>query len=272
MSDFIGQSKKLHAINELKDYWTGAFDGSNSDTARHHLMVSYALPIINAFAPKSFLTLGDNRARDGVYLKSQFPDAHCIASDLDCSKILPAVKDGFIDEVKSIDVESIPYDDNSIDFIVAKESFHHWPRPMLGLYEALRVSKYGVILIEPNDNMNKLPDVYPSKDDYHDSYEEVGNYKYQLSVREIQKAAWSLYYPVVITRGFNDPYRAPFDLDKYLLEKEGLDKLGFNNERQFNLLMTCILKKWDPAILDSLDPTYDVKLRPLNPHMPSDKI
>jgi len=270
MSNFIEKSKKLHAINELKDYWTGAFNPNDPDTARHHLMLSYSLPIINFFEPKNLLSLGDNRGRDAIYVKTNFQNMYCIASDLDCSKIEPAVKDGYIDEVKSIDVENIPYKDDSIDFIIAKESFHHWPRPILGLYEALRVAKYGVILIEPSDNLNKLPDTYPSKNDYHDSYEEVGNYKYQISQRELQKIAWSMYYPAVIARGFNDPYKSPFVLEEYLKEKNYLDDLGFKNERQFNLMMICILKKWDEKIIEKLDPSYDIKTRPLNVHIPDD--
>ena len=274
MNNFIDESKKLHSINESVPYSLSAFDPTIPDTTRHHNMLSTCLPILNFFQPKNLLTIGDNRGRDAVYIKSHFKNTYCIASDLNTSKIQDAVKDGYLDEVKNVDVEKIPYEDNSIDFILAKESFHHWPRPMLGLYETLRVAKYGVILIEPHDCFcsNKLPKSYPSKDEYQDSYEEVGNYKYQLSIREMHKTAWSLYYPVVISKGFNDSWTPNFNVDEYLKQKNYLDQLGINNQRLFNLHMVCILKNWDSNLKNKLDSTYDISIRPLNEYLPNDKI
>ena len=38
---------------------------------------------------------------------------------------------GFIDHFIDCDVEKNPNPDDSIDVIVGKETFHHWPRPIL---------------------------------------------------------------------------------------------------------------------------------------------
>ena len=42
--------------------------------------------------------------------------------------------------------------DNSFDYVFIAASLHHLPRPIVGLYELIRVAKYGVIVIELNDS------------------------------------------------------------------------------------------------------------------------
>ena len=90
-NNFIEQSKKLHALNETVAYVSSAFDNTQPDTIRHHEMLSTCLPILDFFQPKNLLTIGDNKARDAVYVKSHFKNTYCIASDLDSSQIQNAV-------------------------------------------------------------------------------------------------------------------------------------------------------------------------------------
>lgn len=262
---YINESKQIHSVKESHDYWPGAFDPAHADTARHHVMLSYALPIMKAFNAKNILTIGDNRARDAAYYKKEL-GIYSVASDLNSSKIKQAVIDGYVDEAVDIDVESISFEDDAFDFVLAKESFHHWPRPILGLYECLRVARLGIFLIEPFDGSSGTNQSYPSELCFHDSYEEVGNYKYQISLREMHKIAWSLRLPGVIAKGFNDPYTANLDLDRYLIEKSHLDELGQNNLRQFNLMMIFIAKQWPENQFSTwIDNTYNIRLRPINP-------
>lgn len=47
--------------------------------------------------------------------------------------------------------EKLPFDSASFDVVFCKEGLHHLVRPVLGLYEMLRVARKGVILIEPFD-------------------------------------------------------------------------------------------------------------------------
>ncbi len=47
--------------------------------------------------------------------------------------------------------ECLTYDDRSFDLVFCKEGLHHLARPILGLYEMLRVCKRAVIVIEPHD-------------------------------------------------------------------------------------------------------------------------
>jgi ubiquinone/menaquinone biosynthesis C-methylase UbiE len=263
----IDDSKKNHGLHEANlAYWKGAFDEKYDDTKRHFKMLSTALPIVKALNPKNILTIGDSRGRDAAYFK-KYVGCHCTASDLDTSKLVCAKNDGFIDDCKVIDVEKIPFSDNFIDLIIVKESFHHWPRPMLGFYETLRVAKYGVIFIEPYDCYNfSGVKPYPETSHFKDQYEKVGNYKYQISLREVLKACWSLYMNRVLATGFNDPYKVPFNYDNWLIEKNKLDEMGRLGSRQFNL-MTIFIEKMAMEIDGETLANYQTFTRPINPFL-----
>jgi SAM-dependent methyltransferase len=49
------------------------------------------------------------------------------------------------------DVQALPFPERHFDLVLCKESLHHTPRPVLGLYEMLRVCRHAAILIEPWD-------------------------------------------------------------------------------------------------------------------------
>jgi SAM-dependent methyltransferase len=263
----IDQSKQKHKEHEAAlSYWPEGFDEGQQDTKRHFKMLETALPIVTSIRAKNILTIGDNRGRDAAFFKKK-AGCHVTASDLDISKLLPAKADGFIDDCQVIDVEKIAFADDSFDIVVVKESFHHWPRPMLGFYEALRVAKYGLILIEPNDCIGQgATSPYLNVNSYTDEYEEVVNYKYQISLREVLKSCWSLYIDHVVVKGFNDPYTAEYSFDTWFEEKKKLDMLGTEGQRQFNLITTFVEKKSGSIDLSLLELSgYKIYSRPKNP-------
>ena len=45
--------------------------------------------------------------------------------------------------------EALPYESRSFDVVLCKEALHHLARPVLGLYEMLRVCRRRAVLIEP---------------------------------------------------------------------------------------------------------------------------
>lgn len=262
-ANFTSQSKLLHK-QYAQQYWAGAFDPEHPDTQRHYCMLSSSDGLLDHLGPKSILSVGDNLARDAGYFKRRFPSARCIASDLYADGISQAVQDGWVDEVLSADIEHLPFADESIDCVIAKEAFHHWPRPMLGFYEMLRVARKGVLLIEPYDCMHKPPSPFPVAGSFIDDYEPVGNYKYQISLREILKAAWALYLPAVAAVGFNDPYQPDRSVQEWLIEKAKLDILGDQGERQFNLMSIAIYKVGHEPHVDSLGDRTRLFSRPRN--------
>lgn len=226
-------------------------------------MLDTCFNLIRHVEVESCLSIGDSRARDAAYAKHVF-GCYSVASDLNTSKLNQAVVDGFVDEVRDVDVENIELPDSTVDLVIAKETFHHWPRPFLGFYEMIRVCKKIAAFIEPFDCQSARPKPYLDEADFHDSYEEVGNYKYQISLREVLKAAWAMGLPAVAVRGFNDPYEPSASFDDWTEKRSYLDALGEAGERQFNLMSILVIK--DPAIIDKLK-LSDVRIymRPVNP-------
>ena len=121
-----------------------------------------------------------------------------------------------------------------------KESLHHLPRPIIGLYEMLRVSSKAVVLLEPNDAQQTYS-VYPERDGYYDAFEETKNYLYRFSLREIIKVATSLHLKYVVAKGFNDPWKENFKYEVWTKERESLDRLGREGIRQFDLMSVMII-------------------------------
>jgi SAM-dependent methyltransferase len=239
--DFIKKSKEMHA-SDIKSFWQGAFDESHEDTRRHYEMLSNSLPFLRSIEPSSVLTIGDNLARDAGYIKKNL-SCNVVASNITIDGLSRAKDFGYVDDVVQIDAEDISYKNNEFDVVFVKESFHHFPRPIVGLYEMLRVAKKAVIMIEPNDCVKEgIVTPYVKPDQYSDQYESVGNYKYQLSLREMLKIAWALRYPAVGAKGFNDPYDPQRSFSEWIKIKKDLDLLGEQEKRQYNLFCVCIFK------------------------------
>ena len=268
MTDKVEQSKVAHRTDAKSTRASDSvFDERNADTLRHHHMLQEALPVLNFFPRPKVLTIGDRLGRDGVFLKKRLKSGRVFVSDLFSAHLSDLASRGLVDGVLDVDVEAIPFDDASFDFVFVKESFHHFPRPWLGFYECARVAKHGVILLEPADVQFNRVLTYPGSSDYRDAYESVGNYKYQINVREAQKVSWAIGWQQLVAKGFNDPYPADgkLNLDAYLRQKAHLDAMGQNSDRPDNLLMLAFLR-------DSLRKTrtlekrgYRIYNKPVNP-------
>jgi 2-polyprenyl-3-methyl-5-hydroxy-6-metoxy-1,4-benzoquinol methylase len=174
---------------------------------------------LKAIAPllrekNSWLTVGDNDGFEAIFLARNNQTAH--ASDISDTLLQETEKEGLLSAHSRQNVEHIQFPDSSFDYVLCKESVHHFPRPALGLYEMLRVSKKGIVLVaEPVDILSKMPSilflknvldaVHPSLIDRvwknHFSFETVGNYVYKLSEREIEKLSMGIGLPCIAFRG-----------------------------------------------------------------------
>jgi len=140
---------------------------------------------------QSWLTLGDgNWGSEANWIIQNGGDAH--ASDYSTPLLEKAARMGRIKEYSRQNAESLTFSDEAFDFVLIKEALHHFPRPWLALYEALRVSKNGVVLFEPNgqepstiSNILRLIRRRPYTDYYH--FEKVGNFHYAPNPRELDK-------------------------------------------------------------------------------------
>lgn len=168
-------------LNNTVDYW------------RHSRMYSFIDPILKIEKKSTWLTVGDGRyGHEAHYIESK--GSGVVASDISISRLKKAKQANYIGKYKKINAEKISLTDSSYEYILCKESYHHFPRPIIALYEMIRVAKKAVILIEPNDvrkrslswkNILGIEDLRS----YYNKFEVSGNYVYGITRREIQKVA-----------------------------------------------------------------------------------
>ena len=166
--NFQEKSYERHS-EHFKEYCTGGakekhaktwFEKDTVDAWRHQRMYQILDPILKVKSSK-WLTVGDGRyGKDAKYIIDNGCEA--LATDISDALLQEAKNIGYINEFKKENSESLSFDDSKFDYVFCKESYHHFPRPMLALYEMLRVASKGVILIEPNDRYinNSVSDIF----------------------------------------------------------------------------------------------------------------
>ncbi|CAG5069730.1 hypothetical protein DYBT9623_02467 [Dyadobacter sp. CECT 9623] len=212
-----------YATKEAKDRAIELWEYDNEHKTINHWIHQRMLALANPFMkePKSWLTVGDGYGFDANYFYKN--GLETTATDIS-EAFLPLSKArGFIDKFSVENVEKLTFDDNSFDYVFCKEAYHHFPRPYLGVYEMLRVAREGVILVEPHDPISKMPFLLALRNifDRFDttllqkywknrySFEEVGNYVFKLSEREMDKLANGMGLPMVAFKGINNNYYHP---------------------------------------------------------------
>jgi ubiquinone/menaquinone biosynthesis C-methylase UbiE len=213
---FPGDSQKEDAIqNWIRDKQSGSIN-----YWIHEQMFKMADPLCSDLS-KTWLTVGDGYGFDANYFFDK--GLNVTASDISSSLLPLACEKGIINQFSVENVENLSFSDGSFDYVFCKESYHHFPRPYLGVYEMLRVAREGVVIIEPQDPISKSPllmgirgilDRFDTatlrklwKNQY--SFEEVGNYVFKLSLREMEKLANGIGIPCMAVRGLNINFYSP---------------------------------------------------------------
>lgn len=165
----------------------------------------------------SWLTVGDAYGLDAHYICSKGKGQIAHASDLNSDFLKVSKNEGFVSSYSAENAEMLSFENNTFDYILCKESYHHFPRPYLAVYEMLRVAKKGVVIIEPQDPVSKMPallyllNISSAMDDQlagkiwknRFSYEPVGNFVYKVSEREFEKLAAGINLPLVAFKRIN---------------------------------------------------------------------
>lgn len=197
----------------------------------------------------TWLTIGDHYGHDALRIR-----AHGIASvtvsNLSTGFLEKARQLGFIENFLQLNAEHLDLPDETFDYVVCKEALHHMPRPMLAIYEMLRVARKAVFLIEPSDPLidwspppggvtltrqiesdeqvgsllrYTTPEGAEVLNRYIDWWEDGPyNYVYTLSRREICKLSLGLGLPSYAVKCFNDFYRAEWASQPADSASEGL--------------------------------------------------
>lgn len=200
------ESDQMCPDQETVDYW------------RHERMFAPIRSLVESDPSATWLTVGDGRyGSDARRLISW--RANATASDISDSKLQQAHDAGLLPYFRKENAEAMNCTDNSYDYVLCKEAYHHFPRPAVALYEMLRVSRRGVVLIEPNDQFSpqgigqfaftkarELVVRLCGHRSARDEFEESGNYVYRLSVREVEKIATAINLPTIAVHYMNDYY------------------------------------------------------------------
>jgi ubiquinone/menaquinone biosynthesis C-methylase UbiE len=196
------------------------FDNYTIDLWRHLGMFSVLNPFLEEMPNAKWITIADGRfGTAATYIEKKGGDA--LAMDIDDKLLKVAAEKKMIKKYARCNAEALPYKDNEFDFSYCKQSFHHFPRPYIALYEMMRVSKHAIMLSEPAEwiplpivgRILQLVKITIKKllgktIVHHDTgnYEPVGNYVYSISEREIEKIAVALNFPAVAFKRYNDIY------------------------------------------------------------------
>ena len=194
------------------------FEEDTADAWRHQRMYKLLDPILATEPQAKWLTVGDGRyGRDAKYILDRGSAA--VATDISEHLLKEAKESGYLPEYKVENAESLSFCDSEFDYVFCKESYHHFPRPMVALYEMLRVVSRGVVLLEPNDlyitnsysqilfrNLKNIVRFFLGKETSRHRFEETGNYVFSISRREVEKVALGLNYRTLAFRGINDVF------------------------------------------------------------------
>lgn len=191
------------------------FNEDSVDAWLHNRMYQTIKPVAEHYKKGSWLSIGDGRyGLDSVRLAGLF-DLKVLPTDISGNCLAEGKKKGLIEDYSVENAESLSFADDSFDVVFCKESYHHFPRPIIALYEMLRVAREAVILIEPYDNLDvviskkayltafikrivskitgKKQEVYKPELRYRKhAHEGGGNFVYSLSNREVDKIVHGL--------------------------------------------------------------------------------
>ena len=141
-----------HGTAEERRLWASWLDETTADYWRHHRMYEIAECLSHRKDAK-WLTVGDGRfGLDSIRLRNR-GIGNVVPSDISEDLLSLAKHEGLVTDYHIQNAENMTLPDESYDFVFCKESYHHFSRPAIGLYEMLRVAREAVFLVEPNDPM-----------------------------------------------------------------------------------------------------------------------
>jgi ubiquinone/menaquinone biosynthesis C-methylase UbiE len=219
--------RKDEEARRIQETW---FREDTVDFWRHHRSYAPIAPLLSFYKGSRWLTVGDGRyGLDSIRLKKIQGDIEVLPTDI-APELLQKAKDiNLIGDFSAENAESLSFENDSFDFAFCKEAYHHFPRPYVALYEMLRVSRQGVVLVEPNEKKDHpLPERFvrktkqlvkkllgkqiPHPETW--SFEVSGNYIYSVSQNEIEKVALGMRIPTVAFYYYNDYYEEGVEFEK----------------------------------------------------------
>jgi SAM-dependent methyltransferase len=201
-----------HLVGHLTEVPCPIIDEGDINALYHRRMFGFIAPLVEKFVDCTWITVGDNGGEAHMLKQSGIRDV--TASSISDVHLRHLAAAGHLDRigVRALNAERMDLPDNSVDVLLCKEAFHHFPRAPLAFYEFIRVSRLGFILIEPIDMPKRPLDIGRSlakmilrrRGRAFDQFEPVGNFIYRVSPQEIHRSLTALQMPWFAMRGFNN--------------------------------------------------------------------
>jgi len=188
-------------------------------------------PFTKTLKGQTAVTICDGRGVEASFLTMM--GMKTTATDL-CGKHLKALAgNGTFENWSEENAESLSFPRDSFDWGVVKAGLHHLPRPLTGLYELLRVSRDGIMVMEGHDGwgLRTIRNLFAR----HRDWEDAGNYVYRFRTREIEKICLGLNLPGFATSTRLIPYRSAY-------ENIVKGTLGYNARIALNRLGNTVLQ------------------------------
>lgn len=142
--------KNNEADSEQLERYKNWFDNGSVDIWRHHRMLEVLNPFLEEYKNAKWVTVGDGRyGSSAIYIAKR--GGKVLATDLDGRLLEQSKNIGMIDAYNVENAEKLSFESNEFEFSYCKEAYHHFPRPLLGVYEMIRCSSKAIIFSEPND-------------------------------------------------------------------------------------------------------------------------
>ena len=274
---------------------------------RHQRMYKTIKPLAEQYRKNKWLSIGDGRfGLDAYRLKAMY-NMNVFPTDISQSMLARGKELGLISDFGIENAEKLTFYENAFDIVFCKESFHHFPRPMIALYEMIRVCKNAVILIEPNDIyvLRRPRSVAKSSVKWlfsrllrisrytennfsffsrkSDSFEKSGNYVYRISKRELEKIVYALNLRGFAWIGLNDYYINGCEFEQAEPQNEVFQQTKKNIRRMnkrcrwfpifhdWNLITAVIFKKEISTKLKKEMQSFGYKFSEIsaNPYLPN---
>jgi SAM-dependent methyltransferase len=199
------------AVDGIRDLFTCR---GSMDFYMHERMMDLVNPIIAAYPEAHWLTIGDE-GQDGWMLR-QRGAAAVTASSLSDVRLQRAAELGFLAgiPVRALNAEELDCAEAAFDLVLCRQAYHHVRRAPLAFYEFMRVSRRGVVLIEPIEGPRRPLEFVRAlakmtlrhRSPIYDLFEPSGNYIFRISERDVFRMVTALEIPWFAIKTFNTFY------------------------------------------------------------------
>ena len=291
-------NEDIHDLSR-KDIHEAWFREDTVDFWRNKRMLDFISPIAKFYSKNTWVSIGDGRyGLDSIHLKKLY-GLNVFPTDISENMLKKSKEMNLINDYGVENAEELSFGDETFDVVFCKESFHHFPRPIIALYEMLRVAREAVILYEPTDsdkarvsgkkyiisalkimlnkivNRNHMPYVPNIDDSGNHIYEkDPKNYVYSVSNSEINKIVHGLNLAGMAFFEYNDAYIPGIEFEKATQDSKLFNKVKKDIQRldeagARTLTVTIIFKRDFDLILreNLLNAGYTIPPKVENPYV-----